>query len=295
MEPRTIRLKRCLTDKQASALSATFLDDAAWDVLVATDTDGYSMEGELLFRFRKGAVPLEMLRDTYHAFEPAISFNDGRAAASGAVTQRVRNDGSISNMNVGNRVYNGVAGYMDAPPGGRAQNNYCRKTSFTKRNFDQFTTGIPLVQHIDKLYRELCPEHYARQIAIANATNRNYRIGNTSFTTVTINKNFRTAVHKDVGDYKPGFGNLAVYREGTFGGMYFCLPEYRVAIDMQNTDILFVDVHKWHANTPLHEGASADWLRISYVCYYREYMINCKQPAEELQKIKTDRGGFLKL
>lgn len=294
MEVQTLHLKQHLTDRESANLSATFLDDQAWDVLVTGDTDGYTMEGELLFRYRRGVIPIELLRNGYHAFKDAISLNDGRAAASGAVTQRIRNDGTVSNMIVGNRVWNGVAGYMDAPPGGRAQNNYCRKTSFTKRHMEQFQAGVPLIEHIDALYSQLCPDHYSRQAAISRATNRNYVIGNTSFTTVTINKNFRTAVHKDVGDYKPGFGNLAVYREGSFEGCYFCLPEYRVAIDMQNCDVLFVDVHKWHANTPVR-NASADWLRISYVCYYREYMIKCDRPAEELQKIKTDRGGFLKL
>ena len=294
MEVQQIRLPRRMTEQQANNLSATFLDENSYDVLVATDMDGYNMEGELLFKFRKNAIPMELLRSGYDAFQKAISLNDGRAAASGAVTQRVRKDGSISNMNVGNKAYNGVAGFMDAPPGGRAQNNYCRKTSFTKAHFEKFQASVPFIQHVDSLYQALCPEHYERQMKIARATNSNYRITDTSFTTVTVNKNFQTAVHKDVGDYKPGFGNLCVYREGSYEGCFFCLPEYRVAIDMQNTDILFVDVHRWHANTPF-VNPSADYMRISFVMYYREYMIQCRQPAAELDKIKTDRGGFLKL
>ncbi len=78
------------------------------------------------------------------------------------------------------------------------------------------------------------------------------------------------------------------------GGGYFCLPEYRVAIDMHNEDILFADVHKWHGNTEF-TGCSEDWLRIAFVMYYREYMYKCKSPKEELQSIKQKETGFLKL
>ena len=172
--------------------------------------------------------------------------------------------------------------------------HYCRKTAFARKYFDEFTAGIPFVEYIDKKYKELCPEHYAKQKAIADGTNRNYVIGNTSFTTVTVNKNFITAVHKDSGDFPEGFGNLITYRQGNYDGGYFCLPEYKVAIDMQNNDLLFVDVHKWHGNTEI-TNKSDDWLRISFVLYYREYMYKCNQPSKELQNIKQNKTGYLKL
>jgi hypothetical protein len=171
---------------------------------------------------------------------------------------------------------------------------YCRKTAFARQYFDEFQQGIPFVKKIDELYAELCPAYYARQKQIASATNRNYVIAETSFTTVTVNRNFQTAVHKDSGDFMQGFGNLCVYREGCYEGCYFCLPEYAVAIDLQNTDMLFVDVHRWHGNTPFI-NTSEDYLRISFVMYYRENMISCKSPSEELARVKKDRGGFYRL
>lgn len=169
---------------------------------------------------------------------------------------------------------------------------YCRKTAFARNYFDKFQAGIPFVEHIDKLYAELCPDHHARQMAISRGTNKNYRIADTAFTTVTVNKNFQTAVHQDSGDFPKGFGNLIVYRRGGYQGGYFCLPEYRVAIDMQNCDALFVDVHKWHGNTPIVNMAHMAE-RISFVMYYREYMYKCKQPSEELQHVKMEKTGFL--
>lgn len=177
---------------------------------------------------------------------------------------------------------------------GGGQTAVCRKTAFAKHYFEKFQKGIPFVEYIDKKYAELCPEHHRKQMAIAMGTNRNYRIADTSFTTVTVNRNFQTAVHKDAGDYPDGFGNLIIYREGEYKGAYFCLPEFRAAIDMQNCDILFADVHRWHGNTPFLE-TSKDYLRIAFVMYYREYMYLCKQPSQELFNIKMNQTGFLKL
>lgn len=286
----TFRLKRTLTDKQGEALKGKFLDESAFDVLITEDCDGYDMHGNLLFRFRKNCIPFDLLKSGYESFKDSIQLTEGRGISSGSSHKRIRKDGSVSNITVGNKVYSGNVGYMDAG----AMVHYCRKTAFARDYFDKFTRGIPFVEFIDSKYKELCPEHYRKQIAIATGTNRNYRIGETSFTTVTVNRNFQTAVHKDAGDFPNGFGNLCVYREGGYDGAYFCLPEYRVALDMHNTDLLFADVHKWHGNTPF-KNCEPDFMRIAFVMYYREYMYKCKQPAEELHKIKMEETGFLTL
>jgi hypothetical protein len=276
--------KRKLTTGQAEKLQKQFLDESCFDELITFDTDGYDVTGNLLFKFRKNVIPIEILKLGVDSFKDSIFRNDGRGAASGGLYFR-------GNYQASNFVESGNVGYMDRKSGVL---NYCRLTSFARDYFEKFQQGIPFVQHIDKLYAQLCPVHYARQIEIADATNRNYVIADTSFTTVTVNKNFQTAVHKDSGDFMQGFGNLCVYREGHYEGCYFCLPEYALAIDMHNTDMLFVDVHKWHGNTPF-KNASPDYLRISFVMYYRENMIHCKQPSEELKHVKHITGNFFKI
>lgn len=283
-------LKKQLTDQQTEKLKGKFLDDSHYDLLIQSDADGYDMQGNLLFRFRKNSIPFDILKNGYQSFEKSIELTDGRGISSGSSHKRIRKDGSVSNITVGNKVESGNVGFMDAS----AMIHYCRKTAFAKKYFEEFKSGIPFVEYIDKLYSELCPNHYQKQIAIANATNKNYRIGDTSFTTVTVNRNFITAVHQDSGDYREGFGNLIVYREGSYDGGYFVLPQYRIAIDLQNTDVLFVDVHKWHGNTAF-KNTSEDFMRIAFVLYYREYMINCKRPSEELANIKLEKNGFFSL
>jgi hypothetical protein len=287
---KTITAKRVLTKKQAAKLKTKFLTDKHYNQLITEDCDAYDNYGNLLFRFRKNAIPYDILKSGVDAFKGSIELTESRGAASGSSHKRIRKDGSVSNITVGNKVESGNVGFMDSG----AMVKYCRKTAFARSYFDKFTAGIPFVEFIDKKYAELCPEHYAKQKAIADGTNRNYVIGDTSFTTVTVNKNFRTACHQDAGDFSEGFGNLIVYREGHYDGGFFVMPEYAIAVDLHNTDLLFADVHKWHANTEF-TNCSDDWLRISFVMYYRENMIKCKSPSEELHKTKMDKTGYLTL
>jgi hypothetical protein len=286
----TYKLKKQLTDEQTEKLKGKYLNENNYDLLITEDADGYDVNGNLLFRFRKNAMPLETLMLGVNSFKDSIEVTESRGYASGSSHKRIRKDGSVSNITVGNKVESGSVGYMDSS----AMVKYCRKTAFAKNYFDKFKKGIPFVQFVDNKYKELCPAHYAKQKAIAGGTNKNYIIDDTSFTTVTVNKNFRTAVHQDAGDYPDGFGNLIAYREGDWTGGYFCLPQYKVAIDLQNTDMLFVDVHQWHGNTDFI-NTDENFLRISFVLYYREYMYKCKQPAEELLNMKMDKTGYLNL
>lgn len=283
----TIKLKRVLTQQEGDALKGKFLTDQHFTHLINYDCDAYDLYGNLLFKFRKNIIPFELLKLGYESFKDAIVYTTMRGTASGESKKFVNKKGKETPVFNGDKVMSSLVGYSDKS----LIRNYCRKTAFTQKYFEKFQMGVPFVEYIDRLYEELCPVHYKRQKAIATGTNRNYVIADTAFTTVTVNKNFATAVHKDTGDFTEGFGNLIVYKEGNYDGSYFCLPEYAVAIDLQNTDILFVDVHRWHGNTPF-KNMSEDYMRISFVMYYREYMYKCKSPSDELKNAKIKNGYY---
>ena len=285
------RLKRVLSNEQGEALKGKFLDESYIKLpIIDHDADGYDLQGNLLFKFRKGVLPIETLKAGVDNFEYSIQLTDGRGITSGSSHKRIRKDGSVSKITIGNKVYSGNVGYMDA----NAMVPYCRTTAFGRKYFNEFKAGIPFVEAIDKLYAELAPEHYKTQKMYAEATNPSYVISNTAFTTVTVNKNFRTALHKDSGDLPQGFGNLIAYREGSWEGGYFMLPEFGIGVDLCNTDVLFVDVHRWHCNTEFI-NCSSDWKRISFVLYYREMMLKCDAPSKELERIKLDKNGFFRM
>ena len=87
-----------------------------------------------------------------------------------------------------------------------------------EKNFNQFKTAYPYIKRISDLFEEACPEKYAAQKGISDQTHPDFMIKDTVFTTITVNKNFRTALHTDAGDYEGGLGNLAVLQAGKYEG-----------------------------------------------------------------------------
>lgn len=292
-----IVLKKQMTDAQAETLVASYINESYFDQLIQESCDVYDTAGKLLAKFRKGVLPQETLKLGVESFRGSIGQSHNRGNSAGGYYFEDKKDGTKSKARMSASVESGIVGALE----GGGLNPFCRLTAFTATYFEQFKQGIPFVEAIDRLYAELAPEHYKIQKEYAKATNPNYIIGNTAFSTVTVNKNFRTAVHQDKGDLPQGFGNLIAYREGEWTGGYFCLPQYRVAFDLRNTDVLFVDVHKHHANTPFYYNGVElkewpdDQLRISFVIYYREEIIKCPSPTEELKRMKNQTFGFNKL
>lgn len=286
-----LKLNRILIDEQAEALKGQYLDESYIKFPIITeDCDAYDNQGKLLLKFRKNVLPLEILKLGVDSFKGSVMLTESRGMASGGSFKRIRKDGTKSKITVSNKVESGAVGFMDEV----AMVPYCRKTAFTSEYFNKFQAGVPFVKAIDKLYSELAPEHYKIQRMYADGTNRNYVIKDTAFTTVTVNKDFRTALHKDAGDLPQGFGNLIAYREGNWKGAYFMMPEFGIAVDLQNCDVLFCDVHHFHCNTPFIDFTK-DCVRYSFVLYYREFMLKCKGPSKELERIKLDKNGFFRL
>lgn len=285
-------LKRLFTDEEAEKkFKGKYLTEADINTLITEDTDAYDTQGNMLFRFRKGVIPMETLMLGVDNFRHSIELTESRGTASGSSHKRIKADGTVSKITVGNKVLSGAVGFADPA----AIIPYCRRTGFTRKYFEKYQAGIPFIKAVDSLYKELAPEHYKIQKMYAEGTNQNWVIPDTSFTTVTVNRNFITAVHKDQGDLPEGFGNLIAYRKGNWKGCYFCLPEYAVGIDLQNQDCLFVDVHHWHGNTNFIDFNEETDERISFVLYYRQMMIKCESPEEELTRIKLDKNGFFRL
>ena len=280
--------------KDAQKRKATWITAEDYDFVIDHSADGYdAATGELLFRFRKGEMPMDVLKAGVDNYKHSVALSNQRGdSAGGTQTDEKGNSGSPD-------VTCGNVGYMD--PGARTR--YCRTTGFGRAHHDKFQAGRPFVDYIDMKYKELCPQKHANQIKTANETNANFVLWDTAFTTITVNKNFRTAIHQDDGDHPEGFGNLFVYREGPWKKGYFTLIEYGVGVDMQNQDMLFVDVHRWHSNAPAEidgeEVEFKEWpegnIRYSFVLYYRTGLRTCKQPSIQLAETKQKKSSYLRL
>jgi hypothetical protein len=94
------------------------------------------------------------------------------------------------------------------------------------------------------------------------------------FTTITVNKSFRTAAHRDAGDFQDGMSNLLTLGDGEYTGGYLIFPEYRVAVDVRPGDLLLVNNHEIiHGNTEIKLNFP-EAERVSLVCYLREKMLD---------------------
>ena len=204
--------------------------------------------------------------------------------------------GGISKMKVNNQVASNPIGFYEA--GKNFADLPCRLTHFTRTNFEKYNQGLPFIQRINQLYKKLTPDAYSLQYTRA-CQKPHLTIPKTCFSTITINRNFRTALHCDAGDFKDGFGNLCILEQGKYHGGYTVFPQFGVAIDARHGDFLAMDVHQWHSNTEMYEteedklynqtitsdfkdnpevgtaGLYKKYTRISFVCYLREKILQC--------------------
>lgn len=167
-------------------------------------------------------------------------------------------------------VYSGVAGWMDRYP----RIPYGRATSYTEHNLEKFKLAYPFFQKLSKAFSELLPRRYGVQKSCVDKIDPAFHVPDTVFTTITVNKSFRTAAHRDAGDLHEGFSNLSVITNGKkYSGGMLVLPEFRVAVNVRPGDLLLINNHGGiHGNTPIVlEEEDAD--RYSVVCYFRENML----------------------
>jgi len=243
------------------------------------DSDVYDENGALLLRFRKNVLSKKAIEAAFQAMESLIEMKHGvRQMANGGVKSAVKSN---------------VIGYMDGwNPIQRSRSNNSgvklpgetRVCAWNAHNPELFQEVLPLIKEIDGQYKRLCPREHKSQLDAAKRTA--YHIGNTAFSTITVNNGFRTSAHMDSGDWTDGFGNLVVIERGApYSGAYTGFPQYGIGVDVRNGDFLAMDVHRVHANTPFHPRDSTS-KRISLVCYLRENIVK-KSSAQKMYDPKV--------
>lgn len=187
-------------------------------------------------------------------------------------------DRYISNTTYANSVFSGIAGWYDRYP----RIPYLRPTAYTQHNFENFKLSFPFLQTLNEAFRHYLPWRWGNQNKAAKSLDSRYLVPETVFTTITVNKSFRTALHLDAGDLDKGLSNLLVLsNNGNYKGGYLVFPEYRVAVNVRPGDLLLVNNHEiMHGNTPI-ELLDDIAERISLVCYFREGMLNGGQKEYE--------------
>jgi hypothetical protein len=289
---KVLMVKPIMSQDKADGYLGTLLGNKDYDMLINFDCDIFCEEtGMLLVKFRKKQIDLDMIKNAYTSYSEAATVTGNRGLSAGLRDDGVsgyfktKKDGTLSNYRVANNVNSGIIGFYDRT----MRQPYCRTTSYTAGKFEKWKKCLPIVKLVSDKYRELVPDKWDIQKSYVDKTAKDFVVEGTVFTTITVNKNWQTACHTDKGDLEEGFGNLVVMRKGKYTGGYFVLVKWGIAIDLQNGDILFTDVHQTHGNTPikkLTEGAE----RISLVMYYRSNMIVCGSAEEEIENTKNRKS-----
>jgi hypothetical protein len=186
-----------------------------------------------------------------------------------------------STTNYAKSVFSGVAGWYDRYP----RIPYGRATSYTEKQPELFKLAYPFLQSLNRGFKELLPWRWNNQKVAADKLDPRFLVPKTVFTTITVNKTFRTACHRDAGDLESGLSNLLVLGTGEYTGGYLVFPEYRIAVNVRPGDLLLVNNHEIiHGNTPivLNNPDNPSCERISVVCYFREKMLELQSYDYEM-------------
>ena len=169
----------------------------------------------------------------------------------------------------GTAVKSGIGGWFDR----YSRIPYGRATSYTANSFEKFKMSYPFLQSLARGFKELLPWRYNNQMEAANKVDPAFLVPETPFTTITVNKTFRTAAHYDAGDLNTGLSNLlTLSNDGNYTGGYLIAPEYRVAVNVRPGDLLLINNHEvMHGNTPIECAEGSE--RVSLVVYFREKML----------------------
>jgi hypothetical protein len=331
LKVRVLNLEPKMSNDEIKAREGSYFTEGDADEILDEDADVYGVDPKtgkkkLLARFRKHVIPNHLVKTGWEAFYQAAAASRNRGAAAGPIqlksnywkkrkpteinkwSARYVQNGKVSKMRVNNNVYSSVLGYFEQTP---FMGLPCRLTSYTQKYFKQYQHGIPYIEAIDDCFKRLIPDKHKKQYDAAHSKSA-YQVADTAFSSITINRNFRTALHMDDGDFKEGYGNLSVIERGQYTGGATIFPHYKIGFNVRTGDFLAMDVHEWHCNTEMTEtsaqkafnkklpkvhyedaatgtlGSEKPFTRISFVCYLREKLRGCKEEETKKYYSKID-------
>jgi len=268
---KTFIVDKSIPDSKINTILNSFVKPSYIKNIITESCDVYTKDGKLLLKFRKDILNDKHVDDFYKNVNKfAHNWSSNRGNTSG-VKKGTRN--VLDNPHIMTNIF----GYFDkwSPRQKFVFNKLKEKPlvdvrvcKFNMDSPEKYEKTIPLLEQISKLYKKLTPAFFKKQNDKAKQTQ--FRIGNTAFTTVTTNINFRTTVHRDKGDDEEGFGNLVVFeKQGKYTGGETCFPQYGIGVDVREGDFLLMDVHEPHGNLPIKK-LTKDAERMSIVCYLRK-------------------------
>ena len=218
------------------------------------------------------AIPPSLHKLAFKLWKAVDELPSNRGTAVGSPSlPRVRSDGTLGVRRAVPKnvlqilkvrhVAQGTLGSLDRTP-----DQPCHRTPLSIHRPELLDGNKPLIELVDKLYRQHAPTFYAKQRSVIEQATR-WRLWKTVFSTIYIAKNFRTAYHFDSGNL-PGVMS-ALMPMGKFTGGELVLPHWRIAIAFKPGDLLLFDPQQLHGNLPFFGE------RLSAVFYCERRIAEC--------------------
>jgi hypothetical protein len=282
-----LRLRTRLRAEDLEPKKGMVLGPRDFDVLLTGESRVLKPDGRPLCVYLPGVLSdwtqNEIIYGILHELRKYTTNNRGMSSGGGVVK-------SPSGKRYAPTTSSTIIGAFDP----NSYRRYCRLTAWTGKNLPKWEELRPLLQAIAKNFEAHVPDRYRAQVTETMRTAPEWVIEGTPFTTVTVNNTYPTGMHTDKGDLDAGFSTLACLRRGgAYTGGNLLFPEYRVAVNMQDGDLLLMDAHEWHANTDIVCGCGTNLFglcetcgaeRISVVSYFRTDMVNCGSGPDEERK-----------
>lgn len=310
----SLTVKKILSNEEMEEKQGNYFGSSHYHTIISEDRDVFKENGELLIRFRKKVIPEEFYKPLADSLRNvSMKKHDNRGASSGVLDKKKMpnyvgdwinsskfrthytraSTGLPSKHYISNLSPSNIIGYYEKKDRNKPNGPPCRLTAFSEKETQKWHDCLGFFECVDNLFQKYIPDKHQKQLNQA-LISPEFRISNTCFSTVTVNYSWRTACHKDKGDFEDGFGTLFICEDyqnpNNYKGCYLGFPQYGVCVDCRQGDFLGVDVHEWHCNTefvPVSEPKkflklnekdfNNDWHynRLSIVCYLRKNMKNC--------------------
>ena len=286
-----------------------FIKNLGGYVIYSKDMDIYDEEShKLVARFRKDKIKNKDNTKLFNlnVLPLARRKKENRGAAAGMITRSklresvgdlfdlknyrtgyfVKSTGKKSNTKICNIAKSNVLGYIDLAARNTGRTEKVNLCAYGRDYPSRYKDCLPFITDIDEAFKEINADHHERQYKMVNDY---YRMGDTSFSTATINYSWQSALHKDANNGEECYSCITVVKDSenpnNYTAGYLLFPEYRIGFDIQDGDLLISDtVSNFHCNSPLipnSETVEGKWSeqdiknnwhlnRISVVCYIKK-------------------------
>jgi hypothetical protein len=288
-----LRLRTRISDRELQSKVGKIVTPADWNLQLTGPAFVRKPDGRPLCVYLPGGLGEAATDDVYRVLHSLRGLTtDNRGLASG--TLRVQR--GQQNRTRTRPISSAIIGSFESV----ARFPYCRLTAWTGQNLPQWETLHPLLKRIAAQLAAYVPDRYAAQAEQAARTHPDWVVPGTPFTTVTVNNSYPTGVHTDKGDLDAGFSTIGVLRRGAYTGGQLCFPMYRIAVDLQDRDLILMDAHDWHGNAAMVCGCgqrlrklcgTCGAERISLVAYFRTKVVQCGTADQETARAAAARDS----